>query len=299
MKPEEEHSFFADEIIPNLLKRYSHDTITVSINNLIFKKNKKYGIASIDGKIVLPADYDLIISSDALKKDTTGNIGIIWKDGKCSFVCMDNGIILEPFKYDDIVVNDSNSNEWLVCSTYMVKEKGKCGCLNFDREIILPIIYDSIDFRFENDSNGYHYKMLLYKDGKIGTYEYCNYGQYTNNYHFHEIELEFTVKPDYDECVFLNNRRAVNSFKGMSYIAVRKGNKWGIIDNTPASATYFPADETYWIDEPNLIDLEFKYNSLEELKNDADSEFSRRYKKYERPHMISQFGNSLIVSEFD
>ena len=174
MSPEKEYSFDADEIIPNLLwcHTYNGSYDTISINNLIFKKNKKYGIISLDGKIVLPADYNLIVSTDALKKDTTGNIGIIWKGGKCSFVCMDNGKILEPFRYDDIVVNDTNSNAWLLYSTFLVKENGKYGCLNYDRGIILPSIYDSIDFKLECDGNGYHYKMLLYKDGKIGTYEY-------------------------------------------------------------------------------------------------------------------------------
>lgn len=300
MNPEKEYSFVADEIIPNLLwcHTYNGSYDTISINNLIFKKNKKYGIIGLDGKIVLPADYDLIVSSDALKKDTTGNIGIIWKGGKCSFVRMDNGKILEPFKYDDIIVNNSFCDEsiWLMDSTYMVKENGKYGCLNFDRRIILPSMYDAIDFKLELDGNGYHYYMLLFKDGKIGTYEFCKFMQMTSN--SHEIVLEFTVEPDYDECVFLKNRGAVNSLFGMSYIAARKGEKWGIIDNTPASSTYYPADETYWRDKPNLKDLEFKYNSLDELKNDADAEFSRRYKKYERPHMILQIGDHLIVSEW-
>lgn len=299
INPEKEYSFIADEIIPNLLwcHTYNGSYDTISINNLIIKKNKKYGIVGLDGKIVLPADYDLIVSTDALKKDTTGNIGIIWKDRKCSLVCMDNGKILEPFKYDDIIVNDSNSNDWLMYSTYLVKENGKYGCIDFNREVILPTIYDFIEFKLECDSNGYHHKMLLYKDRKIGTYEYCNFRHMTSN--SHEIELEFTVEPDYDECVFLKNRGAVNSLIGMSYIAVRKGDKWGIIDNTPASATYYPADETYWRNNPNLKDLEFKYNSLEDLQNDADAEFSRRYKKYERPHMIFQLGDNLIVSEED
>ena len=157
-------------------------------------------------------------------------------------------------------------------------------------------MYDAIDFKLELDGNGYHYYMLLFKDGKIGTYEFCKFMQMTSN--SHEIVLEFTVEPDYDECVFLKNRGAVNSLIGMSYIAARKGEKWGIIDNTPASSTYYPADETYWRDKPNLKDLEFKYNSLDELKNDADAEFSRRYKKYERPHMILQIGDHLIVSEW-
>lgn len=296
MNPKKEYSFIADEIIPNFLWCHTYNGYydTISINNLIIKKNKKYGIANIDGKILLPTDYDLIVSSNAIMGDTTGHIGIIWKDGKCSFVSMDDGKILEPFKYDDIIINGSISDIWLVYSTFLVKENGKYGCLDFNRRTILPTIYDSIDFQLECDSNGDHYNMLLYKDGKIGTCEYLVEGVGSYKY---KMEFKFTVEPDYDECVFLKNSGSVNSFIGMYYVAVRKGDKWGIIDNTPESPTYYQIDKTEWINEPNLKDLEFKYNSLEELKNDADAEFSRRFEKYERPHMIIQLGDHLIVSE--
>ena len=296
-EPDFEYSFLADEIIPNIQWQHTYNGSydTKVINNLIIKFHGKYGIISLDGKIILSTQYDLITTSEAMDKDTTGNVGIIWNGGKCTLVRMADGKIFEPFRYEDIIVNKVNSNNWLMSSTYLVKEKGKYGCISFNGDPILEPIYDSIDFKLEEDVYGYHYKMMLYKDGKVGTYEYCNHRDSFAGAPV--IELEFTVSPEYDECVFLRNKNSVANFIGMSYVAVRKGEKWGIIDNTPASSTYSPIDETHWYDKANLVDLRFAYNSLQELKDDADAEFARRYTKYSRPHMVLEWGSHLMVSE--
>ena len=195
---------------------------------------------------------------------------------------MSNGNILEPFKYEDIIVNNADGLTWRMCSTYLVKEKGKYGCVDFERKPILPSIYDAIDFKLDIDSYGYHYKMLLHKDGKVGTYEYCNYKSELNNYN--EIEIVFSVEPEFDECVFLKHKDAITNFAGMSYVAVRKKDKWGIIDNKPRGLYYYYTFDDSWRNSPNLKMLEFKYNSLEELKNDADAEFERRRMHYNEQH---------------
>lgn len=273
-------SFDADAIIVNFqieLEGYcGHDETT--INNVIIKKNKKYGIVDLEGRIILPLEYDLITPTEAIQGNKSGVVGIIWKDGNCSFVWMSNGNILEPFKYEDIIVNNTDGCTWLMCSTYLVKEKGKYGCVDFERKPILPSIYDAIDFKLDIDIYGYHYKMLLHKDGKVGTYEYCNYRSDLNDYH--EIELVFSVEPEFEECVFLKHKDAIMNFAGMSYVAVRKKDKWGIIDNKPAGLYYHYTFDDIWRNSPNLKKLEFKYNSLEELKNDADAEFERRRMHY-------------------
>lgn len=281
---EKEYSFKADEVIANFRTVFEgnagHDE--TSINNVIIRKSKKYGIADLSGKILLHVEYDLIEPTDAVQGNVTGNIGIVWKDGLCTFVWMVTGEILEPFKYEDIIVNKADGSTWLMYSTYLVKENGKYGCIDFERKPILPSVYDTIEFKLEIDSYGYHYKMLLYKDGKVGTYEYCNYRSDCNNYNV--LELVFSIEPEYDECVFLNNEKAVTNFAGMSYVAVRRNDKWGIIDNKPAGLYYYYDFDDRWRNNPNLKELDFKYNSLEELKDDADNEFERRHDKYINRH---------------
>ena len=280
----QKYSFEADEVIANFRTVFEgnagHDE--TSINNVIIRKSKKYGIADLSGKILLPVEYDLIEPTDAVQGNVTGNIGIVWKNGMCSLVWMATGVILEPFKYEDIIVNKANCSTWLMYSTYLVKENGKYGCIDFERKPILPSVYDAIEFKLEIDSFGYHYKMLLYKDGKAGTYEYCNYRSDCNNYNV--LELVFSIEPEYDECVFLNNKKAVTNFAGMSYVAVRRNDKWGIIDNKPTGLYYYYDFDDRWRNNPNLKELDFKYNSLEELKDDADNEFERRHDKYINRH---------------
>lgn len=292
-------SFDADAIIVNFRIEQDgycdHDKET--INNIIIKKDKKYGIVDLTGKTILPIEYDFIEPTEAVEGNIVGNIGIIWKDGKCSFVRMSNGTILEPFKYENIIVNEANSSIWLMWSTYLVKEKGKYGCVDFERKPLLPSIYDAIDFKLDIDSYGYHYKMLLYKDGKVGTYEYCNYRSELNNYH--EIEIVFSVEPEYDECVFLKHKDAITNFAGMSYVAVRKKDKWGIIDNKPVGLYYYYTFSDRWRNLPNLKKLEFKYNSLEELKNDADAEFERRRMRYNEQHRVCYDDNTKENLESD
>ena len=281
---EEKYIFEADEVIANfrtVFEGYAgHDE--TSINNVIIRKNKKYGIADLSGKILLPVEYDLIEPTDAVQGNVTGNIGIVWKDGFCTFVWMATGEILEPFKYENIIVNKANGSTWLMYSTYLVKENGKYGCIDFERKPILPSIYDTIEFKLEIDIYGYHYKMLLFKDGKVGAYEYCNYRSDYNNYNV--LELVFSIEPEYDECVFLRNKNAVTNFAGMSYLAVRRDDKWGIIDNKPVGLYYYYDFDDRWRNNPNLKELDFKYNSLEELKDDADNEFERRHDKYVNRH---------------
>lgn len=272
--PDNKKSYYdADEVIANFQIEFEglcgHDEIT--INNVIIKKNKKYGIADLEGRILLPIEYDLITPTEAINGNKSGDIGIVWKDGKCSFVWMSNGKILEPFKYEDIIVNKANGKIWLMYSTFLVKENGKYGYIDFERKSILPSIYDAIDFQLGIDSYGYHYKLLLYKDGKVGTYEYCNYRSELNDYH--EIETGLFVEPNYDECVFLEPKYAIMNY-GMSYVAVRKNDKWGIIDNKPVGTYCHPILS---IGSPNLKKLEFNYDSLEELKSDTEAEFEIRH----------------------
>lgn len=276
--------FDADEVIANFQIKFEGNSghAETTINNVIIKKNKKYGIVDLGGRIILPIEYDLITPTEAIQGNKSGVIGIVWKDGKCSFVWMSNGKILEPFKYEDIIVNNADGRTWLMWSTYLVKENGKYGCVDFERKPILPSIYDAIDFKLEIDSYGYHYKMLLHKEGKMGTFEYCNYRSELNNYN--ETEIIFSVEPEYDECVFLRHKDAITSFARMSYIAVRKKDKWGIIDNNPVGMYYYYDFNDRWRNSPDLKNLDFKYNSLEELKEDANAEFERRRDSYNERH---------------
>ena len=53
---------------------------------------------------------------------------------------------------------------------------------------------------------------------------------------------------------------------------------------TDGEGNYYYDFDDRWRNNPNLKELDFKYNSLEELKDDADNEFERRHDKYINRH---------------
>jgi len=241
----------------------------------IVSLNGKYGIIDDDNKEVLPIKYDMIVPLGdyyfKVKTEKGWSLGYI-----------QHGIIY-PNIFDDISFL-SEHEQWL--DIFLIKAKDNFGCINNKGELILPIDYDKVKL----DSSFYTPRVisiLTYKDGKVGfcdiTYFYNDtyYCKRTGTYHFEYI---YNVEPQFDECVLQRNKNAVLGNYYMHYAAVKKNGKWGILDQKPRRLTYYAItanieDES----QPNLIDLDYKYNSLEELENDADSEFQRRYDKYYQP----------------
>lgn len=84
----------------------------------------------------------------------------------------------------------------------------------------------------------------------------------------------------------------------MPYAAVRKGEKWGILDQMPRDVTYKAIElNLEEINKTNWDDLDFKYNSLDELKDDAENELKRRFDYYYHPWTIrtNSHGEDYIV----
>ncbi len=278
-----------DSVTPTIRHMDSYlDMYDISENNgFIIRKDNKFGIANTLGEVVLPIEYESIIPTKATKEGYTGNYAIVWKNDKCSLVHIPTGELFFQSSYDDIIINELCDEYHHWDSTFLIKEDGKYGFITFNKRI-LDSIYDEVIFDYEvksyiNSDDRLYYIFTLRKDGKIGVYEYLY------DYSDRE-EYSFYVEPIYDECILLNNRNAVVNQRGMYYVAVRRNDKWGILDIEPAYATYFPSSSCYWRDRPNLVDLEFKYFSIEELKQDADEEFERRFHKYYREHIVGPTG---------
>lgn len=259
-----------DSIVPILkhYRTYAGQFDTIKISGYIVEKNKKYGIANHEGKFVLQIEYDAIIPTEARRDNYTGDYSILWKNGKCSLVNVSTGQILFPFIYDEITINDACCELFSNDSTFLVKKNGKYGFATFEKGQIIDTIYDAISFKWGANEVSLYYYLMLKKNGKMGVYEYCDL--------VNRGKFEFFVEPLYEECVFLHNDYSVADYCGMSYVAVKLNDKWGILDVQPAKGKYFPI----WENCPNYNDLEFKYDSLNKLKKDADSEFKRRYNKY-------------------
>lgn len=279
-----------DSIIPIMVREEAAepDYENTEAVGYIIQKGGKYGITNRNGKIVVPLEHESIVPTNIQRHWGTGNYCKIWKNGKCNLFCLSSEKVMFPFLYDDIIALNSIAGN----SILLLKKKDKFGCFTFDEGEVLDYIYDDIDVKGECNEDSKRYYFVLTKDKKKGVYEYCdssNCGKY-----------EFYVTPLYDDCVFLKNHQAVANYCGMYYVAVRLNEKWGILDVEPAWATYFPEARSEWHNCPNLKDLEFKYSSLEELKQNADAEFKRRFDKYYREHLTIVRGDgSVIISTID
>ena len=294
--------------------------------SFIVSKNGKFGVINEDGVEIIPLFYDTIEKGgqDTFVVSKAGMCGII--DGGGTEIlplyyedivflgeeyykvmkkdCWSLGRLHNPVvfkeKYDEISLI-SKYEKWI--DIFLVKVGNKCGCVNNKSELLLSFVYDRIELG-PSLINPKVYSLITYKDNKVGFFYIAYF--YSNDYYSkktksHNFEYVYCVEPQFDECwLFDWNKDSVLDHYNIHYAAVRKGNKWGILDQKPRDITYKAIDinleDEY---EPNFSDLEFKYNSLVELRQDADNEFQRRLEKYYHPYSIDtdSNGDSCIVEE--
>ena len=279
----------------------NYDKIIVGNHFNIIASRDTYGIIDDDNNIILPTDYqEISILEDKF-------ISVKNKNGYSLGCATDGKIYNEVFDRICLLENDYDSNS--ILDFVLVEKNGNQGCISLSKgEVKIPIEYDKIELVSVNR----HYPeivsvcFLLYKDEKVG---YCEFGYYYIETNFDIIlgssykgpyEYLYTVKPDYEECILLANEYSVLSHYYMHYAAVRNGKKWGILDQMPRDITYKAIElNLEEINKPNWDDLDFKYNSLDELKKDADKELKRRYDKNYHPWTIRRDmnGKDCIVEE--
>lgn len=249
----------------------------------IVSLNGKYGIIDDKQKEILSINYEKIIplgeSYFKVKTDKGWSLGLV-----------SHGIVY-PTIFDDISLISENTKR--IDSIFLVKEGNKYGCINNHGEIIIPIKYNKIVL--DSDYYPTNVSFRIYLDDKVGFGEL-----FISIYLIKSKEYIYYVEPIFDECVLLRNEKSVLDSFDMPYAAVREEMKWGILDQKPRSLTY-KAIEYNLEDEcnPNYDDLIFRYNSIEELKNDADNEFQRRYNKYFQPWDLNkdEDGNYRVVKK--
>ena len=261
-----------------------YDSVDGHGDRNIVSLNGKYGIIDNDAKEVLPIKYEMIIPlGDSYFKVKMG--------GKWSLGFLHHGIIY-PNIFDDIYrISEKNKR---INSVFLVKEGNQYGCINNHGEIIIPIEYSSI--YFDSDYYPVTVSFLIFKDNKVG------FGVYYSSYLLkRNREYIYYVEPQFDECVLLENSNSVLNAFHMPYAAVRKGEKWGILDQMPRDVTYKAIElNLEEVNKTNWDDLDFKYNSLDELKDDAENELKRRFDYYYQPWTIrtnSQGEDYIVIKE--
>ena len=190
------------------------------------KKNGKYGVINLDGKEILPCEYDEITALEGIKStvkivkdgkygiaDNTGKVllgtqyaevtnlgqdnkaGFIVKgeDGKYGIVDYSNTQVLEA-KYDEIYKIHGND-------FYVVKQDGKQVLIKKDGTVTLSEGFDEITAILKNVENGVIYKS-------------------SNQYGIMKTTGEVTIEASYEE---------LKETKSGIFIAKKDG-KYGVID---------------------------------------------------------------------
>ena len=218
--------------------------ITRYKGNPIEKKQDKYGVMKPDGNVLIPFDYEALTPLlDYLQAKKGTNWGIL----------SDTNTVFAPFEYDSFIVGDDKNiiaekqGKYGILNTanpkntvveyekierignkeYQVQKQGKWGVINTKNQIILPVVYDSLNYRLyiENVSEQQKHIPHLYipekgdstmnicyfvakKDGKWGLVSNDN-----------KIYLPF----EYDKIDINNSQNTVG------IIILKKGGKWGVI----------------------------------------------------------------------
>lgn len=226
-------------------------------------KNGKYGLIDLNGKEILPIEYDEITVLDGME-----NSIIIKKDDKIGLV-NDNGSAIIDTNYKEIkALGDSYKEGYIT-----VDEKGKYGVVSTTKKQILENKYDEIfpvylkDYYLvkENgtkelvNSNGEVVLDKGFDDIKSATTNGVIFNK-DNLYGEMSFSGEITLEPKYQE---------LKEVKKGIYIA-KKDDKYGIIDNVGNEQLAFNYTGMTYNEKANLFfaeDAEYKTSLIDEVYN--------------------------------
>ena len=228
-------------------------------NVLRIKKNGKYGLIDLNGKELLPAEYDEITVLEGIE-----NSLIIKKDGKVGLV-NDTGSVIIDANYkgikglgdtykDGYITIDEQGRYGLISATkkqilenkydeilqvplkeyYAIKENGKQKLINSNGEALIDSGFDEIK---STTTNG----IIFVKDNLYGEMNTSG---------------EVTIKADYQE---------LKEVKEQIYIA-KQNNKYGIIDGLGNGLTAFQYDGMTYNEKADLFfadDSEYKTSIID------------------------------------
>ena len=275
--PDKIYSYKYESIFPVILSLAGYNYSEHKLSNIIVKRNGKYGLIDVKGEVVLPIEFDYIETTKAIGlRGTIGEFGIIWKNGKCTLMNLTNGEILNKIQFNKIEINNYPLDElYTFTANLLVQKERKFGYFTLSMSETVPIIYDKIEAKHEIFADGCQETLILYIGNKVGIHVYMHYILLGTGKSY---DLFADITPEYDECVFIKNGNSVKDYKELIFFAVRKNDKWGILDVHPILVMH--GYDPFVDYKLNYENLKFKYDSLSSLMKETDKEFKNRYAKY-------------------
>lgn len=214
----------------------SNNQLWFEENALKVQKNGMYGLINIDGKEILPCEYDGITILKGIKNSLVAK-----KDGKVGIVNSD-GTIIVPVEYVDVsAVTEDYKNGFIVKNS-----ESKFGVIKSDGQIALECKYDAIENMADNGKyvvkeNGV-WKVVAedgtaYLEGKVGNVTSMNNGNVitieNGKYGVINIASEIKVPSEYENLAYLFDDK----------YAAKKDGKYGIINTNNETVVDFKYED--------------------------------------------------------
>ena len=268
------------------------DGIPFEKSVLKYKRNNKYGLITLENKVITEPIYDSIKAINYKE-----GMLLVEKDKKYGAINIKGKIIIKP-EYDQISIdNYYNSETMYKASGFIVKKKNedsyKYGYINSKGKMLLPPEYTEISRINEiiDDKNVY---LLVLKEGQAGVvknnkvvldfeYEDISYNLFNNMFIIQrnsksgiaDIKGKVIIQPEYDSIMF--GGIYVNAIKdGEVTVLDINGKK---LDNNNIYANRRTTNPNYYItidkneiyrtvDKDNNIKIENNYTYIEHIKDD-------------------------------
>lgn len=239
-----------EQVIGN---EYQSITYNLTDETLILQKTKKFGVANLDGKIIIPVEYKQIDNTGiyiyATNEDGTenvytkegtevqadSNIAILETSNENYKIKIDNtnGTVYSIIDKNDNTITKQNYSyiEYLSDDNFIVSLDGKLGVINSNNEIKIDIKYDSI----EKLQNTDFVTTTLAKDKTTQIYD-KNINKLCDLPNANIVVEKEYIKIYNDEVTkyfSLSGKEISNkeALKGNKIFAATNNGKWGFVDS--------------------------------------------------------------------
>lgn len=238
-----------EQVIGN---EYQSITYNLTDETLILQKTKKFGVANLDGKIIIPVEYkqidsigmyiyatnedgkENIYTKEGTEIQADSNIAILETSNENYKIKIDNtnGTVYSIIDKNDNTITKQNYSyiEYLSDDNFIVSLDGKLGVINSNNEIKIDIKYDSIEKLQDTD----FIKTTLAKDKTTQIYD-KNINKLCDLPNANIVVEKEYIKIYNDEVTkyfSLSGKETSNkeTLKGNKIFATANNGKWGFVD---------------------------------------------------------------------
>lgn len=239
-----------EQVIGN---EYQSITYNLADETLILQKTKKFGVANLDGKIIIPVEYkqidntgiyiyatnedgtEKVYTKDGTEVQADSNIAILETSNENYKIKIDNtnGTVYSIIDKNDNTITKQNYSyiEYLSDDNFIVSLDGKLGVINSNNEIKIDIKYDSI----EKLQNTDFVTTTLAKDKTTQIYD-KNINKLCDLPNANIVVEKEYIKIYNDEVTkyFSLSGKEISSkeaLKGNKIFATSNNGKWGFVDS--------------------------------------------------------------------